>query len=69
MKVKNEIKGVLEATSISIRSLARMTGKTYKAMYTTCTAEYIDNTRIGTLVDIADALGVRLEDLYTIEKE
>lgn len=66
--IKSNIKAVLEEKDMTPYRLAKMIGKHTNHVYALAGKEYIpDGTALKTMVDIAQALGVQVDQLFTVE--
>ena len=64
--LKNNIKTVLKARKTSVLRLSEIIGLTYASTHSLANREDLSDTKIGTLVKTADALGVDVNTLYTV---
>jgi DNA-binding Xre family transcriptional regulator len=65
-KLRNRIPEILKSRGLNISDLQRMTGMSYPAIHSIARddAEFIDDqTRVGSLRKIGDALGVPIGEL------
>lgn len=67
LKLENNIKKLLEKKGMSIKELARKSDLTYSNTHKLVNREYLDNTYLDTLVKVAVALDVEIDELYTIK--
>ena len=65
--MKNKIKEILEEKNIKIIDLARMTGLHYGFVHGVVNKQDLQYTQLKTLRKIAEALDVKVSDLYEIE--
>ncbi len=63
--MKNNIKAILKQKEISIRRLSIGLGKPYSFTHDLVNRESLAVTQLSTLVEVADFLGVYIEDLYS----
>lgn len=67
---KNRIPALLSKMKVSIADLQRKTGLSYPGVHSLASKKFGEispRTELGTLQSIADALGVSVNDLFTIE--
>ena len=69
---KNRIPGILKIRDMKIADLQRSTGLSYPGLHNIAKEDaedtiISDNTRLGTLRKICEALGVTLDDLLRLE--
>lgn len=65
----NKIKGLMDAAGLNPHQVSRKTGITYRIVLGLYHSDTISiDTKIGTLLSIASALGVKVDDLYTVER-
>lgn len=64
----NRIPDLLRSRQLSISDLQRLTGMSYPATHNIATARIVtDQTRVGTLRKVAEALKVPVGELVTVE--
>lgn len=67
MKIKNNIKNILNKNNKSINEMATDLGMYYNTAHTLVNREDLSTTPIGTLEKVAEYLGVEITDLYKKE--
>lgn len=67
MKLKNNIAKILQVKNISINRLAQEIGLTYSNTHGLVNREDLGDTKLGTLVDVANVLNVNINKLFKEE--
>jgi DNA-binding Xre family transcriptional regulator len=68
-KLYNKIPSILKERGLTISDLQRMTGMSYPATHNIATVEILtDETRVGTLRKVGEALNLEIGELITIEE-
>lgn len=60
----NNIKAILKSKNISIRKLSNGLNMCYSATYKMVNKESLNTTQFGTVIRVAEFLGVSIEELY-----
>lgn len=68
MIAKNKLKEIVEKKGISIYEIANNTGMYYSSVYNAINREYLDDTKLGSLILISKVLDVPVREMYEIEK-
>jgi len=67
--IKSNIDAVLKQKGVSAYKLAQMMGKHSNHIYRLAKRDHIDDVSLKTMAGIANALGVTVDSLFTVEPD